>query len=176
MTDREENWDIEKLRRFGKWSQAGVPHKDWRCVGEFDAKEEFGDLVTCEMCEKQQIRFVHLMEHPHYGATLNCGCVCASHMSGDSQNAEAREKKMRSRASRRFNFPNRKGWKVSAKGNPYIKTDGVYLVIAENRDGFYRIGYKNVWQRDLSWSKEGWSTVHEAELAGFSIYEELRAL
>lgn len=174
MDEREEDWDIVTLRRFGKWSVAGIPHKDWRCVGEFDAKEEFGDLVTCEMCEKQEIRFVHVMEHAQHDQTLNCGCVCASHMSGDSKNAEAREKKMRSRASRRSNFPKRKGWKVSAKGNPYMKADGVNIVIARNRDGLYRVGAKNVWVQDFSWSGEGWQTVEKAKMAAFSLYEKLR--
>ena len=174
MIDREQILDIQVLRRFGKWSESGVPHRGWYCVGEFDAKEELGDLTVCEMCEKQEIRFVHVMEHPRYASPLNCGCVCASHMSGDLKSAEDREKKMRSRAGRRGNFAKRKAWKVSARGNPNIKVDGVHLVIARNRDGLYRIGFRNVGNPDFSWSKQGWTTVEMAKTASFSIYEELR--
>lgn len=176
MAEGEKKWDIQTLRRFGKWSEEGVPHKDWYCVGEFDAREEYGDLITCEMCEKQEIRFVHVMQNRRYPTLLNCGCVCASHMSGDAQNAEAREKAMRSRASRRSNFPKRKGWKVSARGNPYIKVDGVHIVIAKNRDGLYRVGHKRAWDNDFSWAKQGYPTADRAKLAAFSIYEKLRII
>jgi hypothetical protein len=40
----------------GKWSQAGVPHRGWSCVGV----EDLGaPEATCEMCETQKIRYVH---------------------------------------------------------------------------------------------------------------------
>ena len=176
MADTEKNIDIQSLRQFGKWSQPGVPHRDWRCVGEFDAIDAHGELLTCEMCEKQSIRFVHVMAHPWHGEHLNCGCVCASHMSGDSKSAEAREKRMRSRASRKKNFPSRKGWKTSARGNPNIKADGVHIVIARNRDGKFRIGSKNVWDSEFSWGSDGFMSVEEAKLAAFERYEELRTV
>ena len=48
---------------FGKWSQQGVPKKGWTCIGF----EELGKLSTqCEMCEIQDIRYVHQMQHPDY--------------------------------------------------------------------------------------------------------------
>lgn len=166
--------DFELLRRFGKWSEAGVPHRDWYCVSEFDAIDEFGDLVICEMCEKQQIRFVHVMAHERFDALLNCGCICATHMSGDSKAAELREKRMRSRSSRKRSFPNRKGWKKSVKGNPYIKTQGVNIVIVKNKDGFFRFGFKNVWENDFIWGKVGYHTIEEAKLGSFDAYEKLR--
>jgi len=36
-------------RGHGKWSQRGVPHTDWRCIGVLDLGR--ADRVTCEMCE-----------------------------------------------------------------------------------------------------------------------------
>jgi hypothetical protein len=47
----------------GKWAQPGVPHKGWRCVDIEDLGEP---SATCEMCEAQEIRYVHHMEHPSY--------------------------------------------------------------------------------------------------------------
>lgn len=41
---------------FGKWSQQGVPKKGWTCIGF----EDLGEPSTqCEMCENQDIRYVH---------------------------------------------------------------------------------------------------------------------
>ena len=46
---------------IGKWSQPGVPHKGWSC----DHVVDLGiyERAICEMCEKQEIRFVHSMSH-----------------------------------------------------------------------------------------------------------------
>ena len=73
----------------GKWSQTGVPHRGWACVGIEDLEEP---AQFCEMCESVEIRYVHLMEHPDYPETLGVGCICAEHMEEDYVNpAPARE-------------------------------------------------------------------------------------
>ena len=51
------------VKNHGKWSEQGVPHKGWRCIdvedlGEFDS--------VCEMCDTQEIRYVHYMQHSDY--------------------------------------------------------------------------------------------------------------
>ncbi len=62
------------MSSFGKWSQQGVPKKGWACIGF----EDLGEPSTqCEMCENQDIRYVHQMQHPDYPHILECGCVCA---------------------------------------------------------------------------------------------------
>jgi hypothetical protein len=59
---------------FGKWSQQGVPQKGRICI----SFEDLGEPATqCEMCENQDIRYVHQMQHPDYPHILECGCVCA---------------------------------------------------------------------------------------------------
>jgi hypothetical protein len=65
------------LVNHGKWSQPGVPHRGWTCEGVEDLGEP--DAI-CEMCERQEIRYVHTMVHPEYPDKLACGCVCAGHM------------------------------------------------------------------------------------------------
>jgi hypothetical protein len=54
--DAEEELVVQKR---GKWSQPGVPHKGWVCVDIEDLGEP---SLTCEMCESQNIRYVHYME------------------------------------------------------------------------------------------------------------------
>lgn len=112
----------------GKWSEQGVPHKGWICVGVFDLGTDI-EREICEMCETQEIRFVHSMEHPNYPVALAVGCVCAGHMEEDSEGARRRESAVRNTASRKSRWLSRK-WKVSAKGNPYLRTrDGFHVVV-----------------------------------------------
>jgi len=114
----------------GKWSISGVPHKDWVCEGVEDLGAP--DSI-CQMCESQPVRFVHYMSHKDYNQILECGCDCAGHMEGNSARADSRDKSMRNNAARRRNFPNLKGWKVSAKGNPYLRKDGMSITIFKKK-------------------------------------------
>jgi hypothetical protein len=109
----------------GKWSQPGVPHKGWMCVGIEDLEEP---SAICGMCESIEIRYVHFMEHPNYPDTLGVGCICAEHMEQDYVGPRLRENALRSRAQRRKTWEKR-DWKTSAKGNYYLNTEGFNLTI-----------------------------------------------
>lgn len=117
----------------GKWSQSGVPHKGWTCVGV----EDLGDpSAVCEMCESVEIRYVHHMEHSEFPEALGVGCVCAEHMENDYLRPREREAKLRMASRRRRNWHKRK-WYVSQSENFYLNTDGfniqVYRVDAHSR-------------------------------------------
>jgi hypothetical protein len=109
---------------MSKWRQPGVPHKGWQC-------EDIEDLgapdAVCEMCEVQEIRYVHVMSHEDYG-TLRCGCICAGHMEGDRAGARQREKSFKARLSRRAKWLHRE-WRVSCNGNEFINTNGFNVVV-----------------------------------------------
>lgn len=127
----------------GKWSQAGVPHKGWVCVGTEDLEEP---SATCDMCESVEIRFVHFMEHEDYSETLAVGCVCAEHMQNDYVGPREREKRLRLTARRRRSWSERQ-WSISAKGNPYLNTEGFNLTVysVNDRRGRYwglRVSYR----------------------------------
>jgi hypothetical protein len=122
-------WIVERPR--GKWSDPGVPHKGWQCVGT----EELDDLAICEMCETAEIRFAHHMQHPDYPAELTVGCHCAEHMEGDYVGPSAREAQLRNTAGARERWLTRR-WRTSSHGNEFLKTrDGFHVVVWENRDG-----------------------------------------
>lgn len=110
----------------GKWRQPEVPHKGWRCIHVTD----LGDvLAICEMCEVREIRFVHYMEHPQYpDSPLHCGCICAEYMEGDYVEPKRREMRLRA-ASRRQKGWLRRHWNLSAKDNPYLRTNGYVITI-----------------------------------------------
>jgi hypothetical protein len=79
---------------FGKWSQAGVPHRGWTCIGVDDLEEP--DHI-CEMCEHAEVRYVHVMTHPDYEGELLVGCICAGRMEEDYQRAKERETEFKRR-------------------------------------------------------------------------------
>lgn len=148
----------------GKWSQAGVPHRGWTCI-------EIEDLGSpdriCEMCETSSIRFVHYMEHPKYQETLAVGCVCAGHMEEDLAASHARETTMRNRASRRKRWLTRI-WRVSAKGNDYLRADGLIITVYRRSWGWA----STVAKADNSLvhhSRRNYKTQDEAKLAAFDL-------
>jgi hypothetical protein len=82
----------------GKWSNPWVPNVGW----VFMYSEDFGEpCVICEMCEKQEIRYVHYMGHPHYHKLLGCGCVCAGKMINDEPFIKYKDNKLRRNAARK---------------------------------------------------------------------------
>jgi hypothetical protein len=115
----------------GKWRMPGVPQRGWTC-------EDIEDLAApgfiCEMCEVQEIRYVHTMWHPDYYETLRCGCICAGHMEQDLVAAKQREKIFKRRLSRRAHWLHRH-WRTSGNGNAFLNTqDGFNVVVFQNGD------------------------------------------
>jgi hypothetical protein len=114
------------MSSHGKWSNPGVPHKGWEVLDFEDLGRD--DTETCQMCEFQTIRYVHVMQHHDYPYPLRCGCYCAGHMSEDYEGARRRESLARGVESRRVRWLSRK-WKISSKGNAYLRADGFLITI-----------------------------------------------
>jgi hypothetical protein len=154
----------------GKWSQAGVPHKGWRCV-DVDDRGEANQI--CDMCESQPVRFVHHMEHDDYPDILKVGCVCAGHMEENLEGAQRRDKAMASRAGKRARWLQRQ-WRVSAKGNEWLRADGYRVVV-------YRKG--NQWAATIAaedddfvhHGRRTFPTSNEVKLAAFDFISRLLA-
>lgn len=149
----------------GKWGEAGVPHRGWTCVEIEDLEEP---SLTCEMCEAREIRYVHHMQHPNYPDVLRSGCICAGHMEGDLVGAKDREKRMRNASRRRLNWVNRRGWKVSQKGNPTITADGYRVTIFPNGPG-WRAAVIVVRNDRKLFSRRTYPTVNAAKLSAFDV-------
>jgi hypothetical protein len=149
-------------KNFGKWSQPGVPHKGWTCIDIEDIGEP---SAICEMCEKQSIRYIHYMEHPDYGDTLRVGCICAGHMEDDLISAQRRDDFMKSRSSKRKKWIDR-NWKISAKGNSYIKSDG-YIIVMKCQDTYWSALIQSEDKTFEKWSQRKYKSKNEAKLAAF---------
>ena len=149
-------------RPRGKWSDPGIPHKGWECI-DFEDLDEPSE--TCEMCEFQTIRYVHVMRHPDYPAPLRCGCDCAGTMSSDYEGAERRERLAKNASRRRAQWLQR-NWKTSAKGNTYLKTDGFIITIFQDGSAWKACVADSVSDRKR-FSYRTFGTEDRAKLAAF---------
>jgi len=157
--------DVEKnliKRGSGKWGQVGVPHKGWSCTGIDDLGEP--DRI-CEMCESRQIRYVHYMEHPDYAEELGVGCICAGHMEANYEAAVERERTLKNAANRRAKWLNRK-WRISARGNPFIKTDGFHIVLYKYGSQWGGTITIRETEKEVK-SRRRYATLDQAKLAAF---------
>ena len=150
-------------RTNGKWSTPNVPHKGWSCVNVEDL--EAPDAV-CEMCETQEIRYVHYMEHPDYRNILGVGCVCAEYMEQDYKGPRRRESLLRNSAQRKRGWLSRE-WRTSQKGNSYIRTDGFNITIFLNRNGTWTWCLADLQTDRKEYSSGAFSTENEAKLGAF---------
>jgi hypothetical protein len=150
-------------RGSGKWGNPSVPKRGWVCVDVEDLG--VGEWVVCEMCETQQIRFVHTLEHPDYRERLGCGCICTGHMTGDLDGAREREDGLKRTSGQRSRWLTRR-WKESRHGNPYLKTrNGYHVVVYEGCSGRWAF---RVTRGEQTLPSEHWyETEASAKLAAF---------
>ena len=147
---------------FGKWSHPGVPHKGWVCVDIEDLGEP---SEICEMCEKNEIRYVHYMKHSDYSKILGVGCVCAGHMEENITVAKKRDDFMKSRSNKRKIWLNR-NWRISRRGNSFLKSDG-YIIVIKYNNNFWSAYIESEDKTFNIWSRKRYKTENEAKLAAF---------
>lgn len=160
------------------WDQPGIPHKGWQCVDVIDIfKDDVYNVAlpdftsvdrnyeTCQMCGRENIRYVHVMEHNEYDSQLRVGCVCAQKMSGDYVGPRDREQKLKNRAARRSKWFKR-SWRVSTKGNHFLNIDGHNVSVFPDK---YR---KDKWGFCINnqFSKERYNSRDQAKMALFEAY------
>jgi hypothetical protein len=105
------------------------------------------------------------MEHPDYSDVLEVGCICAGHMEGDVAASRAREATMKSRAAKRNRWTSR-AWKVSAKGNPHITSDGFRITVYPRAGGWaYTVAALD--NPTVQHARRNYKTQAEAKLAAF---------
>ena len=155
-------------RRRGLWSVSGVPHKGWFCIGVEDLGEP---IQLCDMCETSMVRFVHYMKHPNYLCELAVGCICAGNMEADCKAAELREVNMKKRAGKRKRWLTRQ-WKLSKKGNPFLKCDGYIISVYKMQSG-WGCFTENIITKEKSFSRKAYDSIVEAKLAGFDLISKI---
>jgi hypothetical protein len=120
---------------------------------------------VCEMCELADVRYVRVMEHANYAATLRVGCICAGHMEENLVGALLREDAFKASRSRRDRWLSR-SWRVVRPGNQYLNADGFNVVVYPVSDGFGA----RIEHRETGWSRMSerrYATEEHAKLAAF---------
>lgn len=167
--------ETEHGQYHGNWGRAGVPQKGWYCVDVTDLKEPD---FTCEMCDRQIVRYVHHMRHPDFPEELACGCICAGRMQEDYAAARQRERVLRNTARRRQNWLGR-AWRQSRRGNPYLNVEGYNVTIfpVQGRGTCPAWGFR-VLNRSAQgglMSQRPYSTEEEAKLAAFDAMSSMKS-
>lgn len=160
----------------GKWIDNVTPKRGWKCVGAEDLGA--GNSLQCEMCEREQPRYIHYMEHGT-SPQLKVGCHCAAYMEGRLDDASYLQgrltaaKNRQNRLVRRENFPTlqKPKWKTSKSGNPYINYLNNNIVIFPNkkRPGKYSASINR------AIIPGSYGSVLEAKLAAFDRVDPLEA-
>ena len=78
------------------WDRKDVPHKGWMNIGCEDLEEA---THICDMCGKEEIRYVHTMYHSEMEDYYKVGCVCAEKMTNDYETAKQQLKEMKKKTS-----------------------------------------------------------------------------
>lgn len=89
-----------------RWDKKDVPHKGWMHIGVDDLGEA---THTCEMCNKEEIRYVHTMYHPEAPDYFRVGCVCAENLLEDYILPKKLLKDAKNKSNRQKKFIN-EGW------------------------------------------------------------------
>lgn len=159
---------------MGRNREEGFPHKGWKWVDVRDSRDNDGlsydEYPSCEFCDHTQIRYVHILEHPNFPDTIEVGCECAEQLTEDYANPQSRERDLRNRASRRVKFPERKGWKVSPKGNPWIDYEDHHIIVIRSPKGDCML------RIDGQLGKIKYKSVKEAQLKAFDVIQRKRRI
>jgi hypothetical protein len=145
----------------------GCPQSGWAWLRCTDLREDegltFGDYEDCEFCGREQIRFVHEIEHADWPTLVRVGCVCAAHYTRLSiRDVAARERVVRNRSDRRRRFPTHRSWRIPAQGYPWISYRGIHIVVLPSTTGFFlRI--------DGQFGKQRFRDLRAAKLRAFDV-------
>jgi hypothetical protein len=124
---------------MGLRSAPGVPHKGWTLVDVIDARDDegidFDEYESCEYCDHESIRFVHVLSHPEYAGPMRVGCVCSCHLTQDYVNPKRREREVRNLAAKRKRFVTKK-WDWNRFGGETKELDGYRVTVSRKKEGF----------------------------------------
>lgn len=162
------------------WDQEGIPHKGWRCIEMIDLGEDLNELdaderkdyyESCEMCNQEGVRYIHVMEHPNYNSQLRVGYKCAEKMEDDYVKPKNRENQLKNKYNRLRNFL-KKDWKVNDKGNYSLKYKTHSITIMPSKFNVGEFGI--IFKKESSWNHNGKKikSLHEAKLLAFGLIDD----
>lgn len=175
------SYGMEEIGKDYVWKKPGIPHSGWTHI-----KVEDRDIASfqCQMCDKEEIRYVHTVFHPDAGE-LEVGCVCAENMTGDLTLPKQREKEEKNKTQRlkrqQDNLPKWQEswldmgqWTVNEKENVFRKLGKDYFTIFKNKNprtpnDLYKFVYQN------KFSPQGFPSPEAAIEASFDIFKNFKS-
>ena len=158
-----------------RWNTQGIPHKGWILVDCIDLGANISGAnsiryETCEMCNKEKIRYVHVLRHPDYPDEIHVGCKCASKMTDDYVTPQKNENILRNRANRRINFLKQR-WIRNQNGNLVLHYKNE-IITAIEKNGSYGFVFKGKW----AWYYQGRKIydLDTLKLAAFDVFDALQ--
>ena len=152
---------------------------EWLLKGCYD---NGSGSFTCQHCPKTGIRFEHEIQHktlcarcrtPHDCTVeaftcdwfepwlIRVGCVCAEKLTDDVRGPKANEMALKGRLRKLKAFIEH--WRLSAKGNPFRKWDGIAIVLHRSGEKWaFSWDDGQRWQRDQRWFKSELETKQTA--------------
>jgi hypothetical protein len=124
------------------------------------------------MCERQQIRYVHVMEHAEFPQRIRAGCVCAGNMESDTVAAKEREHRAKSLEARRRRWVE-KVWRVSRRGNPFLNVDR-FNVALFRKEGAWSGRIEDKTSGKTIFAKRRYADQNAAKLAAFDAVAVLK--
>ena len=137
-----------------------MPKNGWILLNVLDLEYQ---RMICEMCEEAEIRYVHEIKHPDYGG-LRVGCVCCGRLINDPSEAEDAERDVIMKYQKIERFLVSPKWKVSKKGNNYIKINGrIYIIYSSGE--YYMVFCNIIDGYSYKWSGVSIKTFDQARRA-----------
>lgn len=146
------------------WNRKGMPHKGWKLQGYTDLQTP---EATCEMCGKEQIRYVFELAHAEYPEPITAGSECAKKMCDDYTTSTALMKAFRRRAGIRRRLIKRRMRPIGFRGSLLLRYKWHEIVVLNENSGFaYRVNGKR--------GGQCYSTAHEAKIAAIETLFPIR--
>lgn len=154
------------MTRF--WNKQGLPHKGWIHLGVTDMENA---EYRCQMCDKEEIRFLHKMYHPELPDYYEVGCVCAGHMT-DPYQALEQEKIIRKKSMSKKRFM-KDNWNTLPIDN---QNDYTYKSVRNKIYGVFAIKDKWHYNVETVISEQGYNNKEDAMENLYKILQKIKII
>lgn len=154
------------------YKKQNFPRDGWSCINVVDHGEA---IARCDACGRHRIRHAHMLTHPQWPQTIECGCICAGKLEGDIAKAKRREKIIHRRSARRHKWTDHKQWNLLPNGVWKNDGQGWQSIIYPTPNGW--AGLVRHLKIDYEYHCPGnFKEVDEARLAVFDARTKIEAL
>jgi len=155
-------------RCIARLDSIGAPRDGWFCEEVITMPDTD---FTCELCDYDRIKYVHVMGHPQWPDKFHVGCVCDGTMSSDLLAAKERDDEAKRKEARRRAFLKKQWEETSSLVMELSKTRGRIKAVKDSFRGkeYYTVsidGEPYQW-----WENHRIETLEAAKTLAFEVME-----